>query len=332
MTRGERRGRTGLFLRIAISIGLLGGLLWLLPWSEVREAIGSMPIPVWLAILGLFLVGHRLGVAKWGLLLAAGGAPLARRDAIRCYAAGLFTNLCLPSIVGGDVLRAALAARSTGRTEAAVLGGVADRLIDVLTLGLCLAGGAFVSARLLPGRLPLAVAAVAVAGVLGLVVVVRLVASRPVRRWPRRVRRPLARSLVALRRLRRAPGTALLAAGLSLAIQAGFVLLNAWIGRSLGIEIPLSVWFVAWPLAKLVALMPISLGGLGVRDAAFGALLVPLGVPLARGVVASLVWQSILIGGGLLAGAAWLALGRGANEREPSGIAANPPVTPPSRA
>lgn len=332
MTRDERRGPWPLVLRVAVSLGLLGGLLWLLPWSEVREAIGSMPITVWLAILGLFLVGHRLGVAKWRLLLTAGGAPLARRDAVRCYAAGLFTNLCLPSIVGGDVLRAALAARATGRTEAAVLGGVADRLIDVLTLGLCLAAGTLLSARLLPGRLPLIVASVAIAGVLALVVVVRLVAGRPLRRWPRRVRRPLARSLVALRRLRRAPGTALVAAGLSLAIQAGFVLLNAWIGRSLGIGIPLSVWFVAWPLAKLVGLLPISLGGLGVRDAAFGALLVPLGVPLARGVVASLVWQSILIGGGLLAGGAWLVLGRGATPRDAAPFTADSPVTPPSRA
>lgn len=331
MKDGGRRGRASLLLRVAVSAGLLGGLLWFLPWSEVREAIGSMPIPVWVAILGLFLAGHRLGVAKWGLLLAAGGASLSRRDAVRCYAAGLFTNLCLPSIVGGDVLRAALAARSTGRTEAVVLGGVADRLIDVLTLGLCLAAGTLLSARLLPGRTPLIVAGVAVAGVFGLLGAVRLVAGRPLRRWPRRVRRPLARSLVALRRLRRAPGTALRAALLSLIMQAGFVSLNAWIGSSLGIAIPLSVWFVAWPLAKLVGLMPVSLGGLGVRDAAFGALLVPLGVPLARGVVASLVWQSILIAGGLLAGAAWLALGRETGDREAT-IPGDSPVTPPSRA
>jgi len=332
MTRAGRRGAGALALRLIVSFGLLAGLLWLLPWSEVREAVGRMPLTVWLAILALFLLGHRIGVAKWQLVLSGGGARLGGRDAVRCYAAGLFTNLCLPSIVGGDVLRGALAARATGRTEAVVLGGVADRLIDVLTLGLCLAGGTVLSARLLPGRAPLIVALIAVGGVAGLAAALWLAGRRPLARWPARIRRPLARSLVALRRLRRAPGVAALAVALSLIIQAGFVILNAWIGRSLGIEVPLAVWFVAWPLAKLTALIPISLGGLGVRDAAFGAMLVPLGVPMARGVVASLVWQSILIGGGLLAGALWLALGSGGEVRRTVSLRGDSAVHPASRA
>ena len=88
-------------------------------------------------------------------------------------------------------------------------------------------------------------------------------------------------------------------------MQSSFVLLNARIGDALLIEVPTSVWFVVWPLAKLTGLLPVSLGGLGVRDATQGALLTGFGVPAARGVVASLVWQSVLIAGGLLAGLYW---------------------------
>jgi hypothetical protein len=88
-------------------------------------------------------------------------------------------------------------------------------------------------------------------------------------------------------------------------IQSFFVILNAWVGRSIGIGIPVAVWFLVWPLAKVAGLLPISLGGLAVRDATFAALLVPVGVPMALGVVASLIWQSVLIVGGLLAGVLW---------------------------
>jgi hypothetical protein len=88
-------------------------------------------------------------------------------------------------------------------------------------------------------------------------------------------------------------------------MQAGFVLLNWWIGSSLGIDVPVSAWFFVWPLAKLAGLMPVGVNGLGVRDATLGALLVPLGVPMASGVVTSLVWQSVLIAGGLLGGIYW---------------------------
>jgi uncharacterized membrane protein YbhN (UPF0104 family) len=56
--------------------------------------------------------------------------------------------------------------------------------------------------------------------------------------------------------------------------------------------------------------MPISLGGLAVREATLAALLTPFGVPFALGVVCSLLWQTVLIGGGLIGGLVWLVLSR----------------------
>jgi hypothetical protein len=50
-------------------------------------------------------------------------------------------------------------------------------------------------------------------------------------------------------------------------------------------------------------MLPVSLGGLGVRDAALTTLLVPFGVPAAFGLVASLAWNTVLIGGTVIAGA-----------------------------
>jgi uncharacterized membrane protein YbhN (UPF0104 family) len=112
--------------------------------------------------------------------------------------------------------------------------------------------------------------------------------------------------LVALRRLVTRPGTALAALSLSLAIQASFVTLSAIIGDAIGIVQPLSVWFLAWPVAKLSGLLPISLGGLAIREATLAAMLAPFGVAPALGVAASLVWQTVLIAGGLLSGLVWL--------------------------
>jgi len=95
-------------------------------------------------------------------------------------------------------------------------------------------------------------------------------------------------------------------------MQVWFVVLNIFIGQSLGIDVAGAVWFFTWSLAKVAALVPISLGGLAVRDAAFAALIAPFGVPLTTGVVASLIWQSIVISGGLAAGALSLVLGEDA--------------------
>jgi uncharacterized membrane protein YbhN (UPF0104 family) len=298
--------------KAAVSAGLLALLFLVLPWEQVRAAATRLPGTVWLGVLGVFAVGHLVGVQKWRLLLAASRARLGYAEGVRCYGAGLFANLCLPSIVGGDVLRAVLAGRACGRMEAVFLAGIMDRLIDVATLALLIGVGAVLSRGALPGwggEVLTAAIAVSLALVL---FAAPFVLRRPLAAWPRRLRRPIGRGLVALRHIAQSPGRAALAVLLSVAIQSTFVLLNVWIGTSIGIHLALPLWFMAWPLAKVAGLMPISLGGLAVRDATFGALLVPLGVPMARGVVAALVWQTVMIAGGLLGGVAWWLLSRAA--------------------
>ena len=297
-----------LWHRVVLSIGLLAILLVVLPWHELRAAFARLSAPLWLGVLGGFVLGHATGVFKWRIAVNAGRGGLAVLDGARCYAAGLFANLCLPSIVGGDVLRAALAARITRRPEAAVWGGLVDRLSDVTALGLLIAGGALVARTALPGLwaqlLGLAVIVAILVAALGLPLALR----RPLARWPKKIRRTVARSMVAIRRMSRRPLTAVKILVLSIIIQSGFVLLNAALGAGVGIHVPLAVWFLVWPLAKVASLLPISLGGLAVREASLAALLVPFGVRPSTAVAVSLVWQSVLIAGGLLGGLLWLLL------------------------
>jgi len=297
-------------VRVAVSVIVLALLLTLLPFDEIKRAIGKLSPLLWLGVLAGFLVGHRAGVEKWRSIINASRADLGSRQAVRCYAAGLFANLCLPSIVGGDVLRAALASRVTGRTEAVVIGALADRLLDVSALAVLISVGALAAPSVLPGAASWVVAGLVIGGALAGGIAVTIAGRRPLSSWSPRFRRRIGRTLVGLRRLRRYPRVTARAFAISLCIQSGFVLLNAAIGRAVGIDVPVIVWFLVWPLAKVAALLPISLGGLGLRDATLGALLVPLGVPMALGVVASLVWQSVLIAGGLIAGGVWLLLGR----------------------
>ncbi len=315
-----------IWLKALVSFGLLAVLLTVLPWSDLRAAAGRLPLTLWLLVVALFLFGHTLGVFKWRLMVNVGRAAVGRLDAVRCYSAGLFANLCLPSIVGGDVLRATLAARSSRRPEAVVLGSVADRMIDVASLGLLVIVGGFLAHDVLPGWAGALMLGALVLALLAVTVALPVLLRRPLKRWPRSLRRRAGRSLAGLRRLSRSPRAALVAGSIALSMQVGFVLLNAWIGRTIGIDVPLEVWFLAWPLAKVAGLLPVSLGGLGVRDASLGALLVPVGVPVAYGVVASLIWQTVVIAGGLTAGIIWWTCGRVGGSSSSSHVEASEPA------
>ena len=310
--------------KAAISIGLLALLFILLPWSQVREALGRLPPRVWLGVLAGFVLGHAVGIAKWRLFVNAARGGLRRIDAALCYSAGLFANLCLPSIVGGDLLRLGLAGKLTRRPEAALWGGIMDRLTDLLSLAILVTAGAILVRTRVEGWLSQVMTVGFAVGAGVLLLLLPLAMRRPLARWPRRLRRPVGRGLVGLRQLWRRPGAAAAGLGLSLSIQGSFVLLNAWLGRSVGIEVDLAVWFLVWPLAKIASLMPISLGGLAVREASLAALLLPFGIPVSRSVVCSLLWQTVLIAGGLLGGLIWLVLHR---SRHISFRAANGHVT-----
>ncbi len=82
-----------------------------------------------------------------------------------------------------------------------------------------------------------------------------------------------------------------------------------------GLVLPLRLWLFAWPLAKLAALLPLTQGGIGVREAALVALLTPFGAASHLVLAAGLVWESVIIAGGLLSGGAAFLLRRAASSR-----------------
>jgi uncharacterized membrane protein YbhN (UPF0104 family) len=94
-------------------------------------------------------------------------------------------------------------------------------------------------------------------------------------------------------------------------VQTTLLVLTARLGVYCGLVLPLRVWLFAWPLAKLAAVLPLTQGGIGVREAALVALLAPFGVAGPLVLATGLVWEGVIIAGGLVAGATALVLRRG---------------------
>lgn len=306
---GARAPLRAVLLRVVTSAGLVGLLLWWLPWHTLAGAVARVPAATWLTVVVVFVAGHAASAFKWRMLLSAAGVPISALLALRAHALGLFANLCLPSLVGGDLVRAGLAIREHGRPEAVALASLGDRVNDTLALVMLAGGGALAMGGIADGFALRVLLGFAVALPLGVVTALGIVPRLPAARLPERLSGVVARLVEARSSLLARPGPTALAFGLSLLIQGVFVLLNAFLARAVGIDQPLAVWFMAWPLAKLVALVPVSLGGLGVREIAIATLLAPFGVAAALAVAESLCWQAVLVGSGLTAGTAALVLG-----------------------
>src|SRR5258708_15848018 len=89
-------------IRIGGSILFLILLVVVLPRHKVEDALRSMPPYTLLAAVPIFLAIQVLGCLKWHLIVNRAGARLPWIQSVRCYFGGLFSNLVLPGVIGGD--------------------------------------------------------------------------------------------------------------------------------------------------------------------------------------------------------------------------------------
>jgi uncharacterized protein (TIRG00374 family) len=298
------------FIRIAGSLLILTTLLIFVPFNQVWSAMKRIPTSLSLGLLGGYMVLHLLGVAKWRLLINLAGADLTFRQAVRCYYGGLFGNVFLPSLVGGDLVRGGMAFLVSRSKAAIVLGSLIDRAGDVIGL----AAVAGMGVLLLPSSLDpqsrrVFLAVVVVLTLAGAVGVGSLLAI-PVRRFPYRARRIIVKLRRGIRSMVGRPGRVFLCLCLGVVLQFTQVVINAWLGVASGLHIAFGAWLFAWPLAKLSALLPLTQGGIGVREVALVGLLVPFGAPPVLSAAAGLVFEAITTIGGLIAGVVAFLLGR----------------------
>jgi glycosyltransferase 2 family protein len=303
----QRSSRSWIFLvaRWAAALLILGILLYLLPVASLRSALSRVPLTRFIAVLLIYLLALTGGITKWHLVVNSAGAHLRFAASAQCYTSGLFGALFLPSIIGGDVARLAVGISHSPRPAAVITGNVADRFLDVaaqltlVSLGLMLLPSSLPVALQGPAKRVLFGGILAAAILCGLAVGLR----RPLLRGRSiRIRRRFAQLRHAIRAVSRRPWRLVLGWLLGTSVQGTYVLLTALLGISCGLRLPLRVWLFAWPLAKIAAVMPITQGGIGVREAALVLLLAPFGAPAAQVLVTGIVWEGVIITGGLLAG------------------------------
>jgi len=317
----SQRGLRGwwlIILRWVAALIVLGVLLHFLPLAPLRAAIARVPVSSFLAVLLGYMLTHCVGVAKWRMVVNAAGAELDFATSAQCYFGGLFGTLFLPSIVGGDVVRLAVGSQRSPRPAAVLTGNLADRVLDVTAqTGLVLLGLALASELdLVSDNMEDTLQDVLLGAAFGLILLLglmfrlrkRILGERSVR-----FRRRLARLRNALRSMSKRPRVLALGWLLGTCMQLAFLLLTVRLAVYCGLRLPLQAWLFAWPLAKLAAVLPLTQGGIGVREAALVALLSPLGAPGHLVLAAGLVWEGVVIAGGLVAGAVALVLRRRAD-------------------
>jgi len=298
--------RTG---RVVGSLLLLGVALWFVDLPSVLGRLRSFA-PGWAALAVALTVTQTVASAwRWRFTAARLGIDLDARAALREYYLAAFLNQVVPGGVVGDVSRAVRHARvgtePPGRRaiHAVVLERASGQLVVALT------AAASVGALVGPAG--------AGAAALGSAVLAAVLLG-PIRRSVGRLgaERPFLRDL---ERGLLAPGVFTVQLVTSLGIVASYMLTYLAAARAIGVDTPaLQLLPLVMPVL-LAMLLPVSIAGWGVREAAAGAIWAAVGLTAADGVAISLAY-GILVFLGTLPGAVVAA-------QAGSGLGASGPVS-----
>jgi uncharacterized membrane protein YbhN (UPF0104 family) len=288
-------------IQIAGSVLLLGLLLLVFPRHKLFDALASIPPSTIAAALPVYVSLHFLGSLKWQLMVSRPGAPVTFLESLRCYFGGLFSNLFLPSVIGGDVVTIALGVSPTRKAEQVISGTLASRMIDLAALALLV--GLSLVVFPLPNRDREGAGQQLVQLVLIGLIAASILACLAVFLVRKKIRGRAEKYLKGFAAAWQRPRLTLAALGLSLAMQTGLIGLSAWLGVGCGLHLPARAWLFAWPLAKLSGFVPVTLAGIGSRELVLPALLSPFGADPAAAAGVGLAWDAVLITGSLVGGA-----------------------------
>jgi glycosyltransferase 2 family protein len=274
----------GFALRAGAGLAIVTLLLWHYNLRPVLHQLARERPAFFLAVVAIYVAGQVMSAYRWNLLGAILKIPAPYIDYLRYTFIGMFTNVFVPGLVGGDALRAVYLGRRHQRMGDAIASVVADRIVGLIGL-FWMAG---IAAAALSVKLPrsvtlptIVVGAIALAGFVALPLIGKLAA-----RMQTRIAAVAATIAPYLSR----PLAMIPAVGLSIALQLSLAVCQWILARGLGLSAPLTLFVLCVPIANVFASLPVTLNGLGVRETAYLMLFGMAGMAKADAIALGLLW------------------------------------------
>ena len=290
-----RKNRYGAFaLRAGVGVAVVVLLLGHYYAREVFHAIAQERLSYFLAAIALYLGTQVTSAWRWKLLARLNSIEGPFREYLAYYFVGVFTNLFVPGLVGGDAARALYLGRRHNRLGSAIASVIADRGLGLLAVFI-LAAGLALSVHAV--KLPPSILLVTVT--IGAVAIAAWLSSPLIARIGSRLGGRIGRLIEPMLPYMRRPAALIPAIMLSLVVQSGLAVCQYLLARGLGLQTSVTAFLLCVPIANVFASLPITLNGLGVREAAYIVLFGYAGVSKPDTIALGLLWFASTMLGGL---------------------------------
>ncbi len=294
----SRQSLLKLSLKIAVSMGIIAILVINLKPEHLAQAFKTLSMVQVMLALGIYLFCQLISAVKWHQLAKSINLHGTMLLFYEFYLMGMFFGLFLPTAIGGDVGRALLLSKHTDtKWTRAFLSILAERATGLLGLLVYV----LMSVLMFPKSqwvysiftIIMLVTSVAVMGVFGFPWIER----HP---WGHRFIQKFVLKNVENQEEGQIiwPPPRAIAVGIliSLLFHGLSISLQWFVLKEMGVTLPFFTLSAIYGLAGVSSMLPISLGGIGVREGTATYLLMTWGhVPQYLAVGFSLVWLAILL-------------------------------------
>lgn len=280
-------------LRWGVSIGLLGLLFTRFDFTTILHVCLRATPAYFAGALLLYLLSQVVSALRWTNLARGIGFRATFAECLEYYTIGMFFGLVVPSTLGSDAARALYLGESPPGRAAAFSTVLFDRLIGLVMLAAVAAVALMGPHADLPVALELLVVGISLsltAGWFSIPWIARMLP--PEQRW----RRLVEEELLPFFRDRTLLGTA---AMLSLCVHLVQIVSQWLLTWALGLNVPFGFVAMYHPLVALAAALPLTIGGFGLREAAYAALLPYGGINADDAIALGLLWWAVAAIGGL---------------------------------
>jgi uncharacterized membrane protein YbhN (UPF0104 family) len=259
----------------------------------------------------VYLLSQIASVMRWTILLRPLGFKTPLKSLVNYYLIGMFFNLFTPGTVGGDVSRIYYLARDGespsdkkwgATTMHATVSVFMDRAVGMVVLVWLGALGLFFSPQY---EIPTAIRSLTYALAVGFLIAGALIPALR-RMLPEDGYTIIVKLRVALRSYRARWRVIPAAIVLSFFVH----IIQAWIhwllGQALHMEIPFSYCIIIYPLVGTFSSLPISLGGIGLREGGYLFFLQIIGFNSEKGIAFGVLLFLVVIFDSLLGGIVFL--------------------------
>lgn len=294
--------------KLAVTIGLLGWLLSRIDWERMRELISDLSLSPLLLSVVLLLILTLPVARRWQLIVSAMGTVIGFIQSLRMLLMTVLVNQCIPSNLGGDAYRIVATTQAGMQWTRATLAAIVDRLIALVALAIVALAGVMAvldQAELANERLVvIAGTLLIVLGTLSLWLFFRSQLADKLSGGFELLRRLIA----ALGELLSEPAKSLYLLALSLFVQIITIGVMGYVARQVGIDVPLMPLLGICALGLLIARLPISYGGWGVREGTLVLGLAPFGVSPEAALAASITYGLTELAAAGIGGLIWAAM------------------------